>query len=229
MPHAIPKRLIQVAGVLDLQEAHLLMQHRVDWLGFPLRLDVHEEDLSDDDAAVIVGAIHKPHRAVLITYLSTSDDIAALARQIGAKAVQIHGAIMPPELEKLRRDHPDLLIVKSIVIREEDSFETHEATLDVFGAYVDAFITDTFDAATGASGATGKVHDWSLSRMLVDNSPRPVILAGGLNPDNVGAAIRAVRPAGVDVHTGVEDSNGRKSEERVIAFVNEARAAFASL
>ena len=89
------------------------------------------------------------------------------------------------------------------------------------------FITDTFDPATGASGATGKTHDWTVSRKLVELSPKPVILAGGLNPSNVYEAIRIVRPAGVDVHTGVEDSSGRKSRSLIEAFVNEAARGFA--
>jgi len=92
--------------------------------------------------------------------------------------------------------------------------------------YVDAYMTDTFDPRTGASGATGKTHDWHVSRQFVQQSPRPVILAGGLHAGNVRDAILAVRPAGVDAHTGLEDVAGRKSEEKVRKFVSEAREAF---
>jgi phosphoribosylanthranilate isomerase len=60
----------------------------------------------------------------------------------------------------------------------------------------------------------------------VELSPRPVILAGGLTPANVRRAIAAVRPAGVDVHTGVEDASGRKERAKVLEFMAEARAAF---
>ena len=91
---------------------------------------------------------------------------------------------------------------------------------------MDAFITDSFDPDTGAIGATGKVHDWQVSARLVDLSPRPVILAGGLNPDNVRNAIIQVRPAGVDVHTGIEGSDGRKRRDLVERFVAEAQAGF---
>jgi phosphoribosylanthranilate isomerase len=91
---------------------------------------------------------------------------------------------------------------------------------------VDAYITDTFDPETGASGATGKTHDWRVSRRVVGQSPRPVILAGGLTPANVRDAILAVRPAGVDAHTGLEDASGRKSGEKVKKFVGGAREAF---
>src|SRR4030095_10716833 len=93
--------------------------------------------------------------------------------------------------------------------------------------FVDAFITDTFDPKTGASGATGKTHDWRVSRRLVELADRPIILAGGLTPDNVKRAILEVRPAGVDSHTGVEDSTSRKSREKVKKFFSENNYAFA--
>ena len=92
--------------------------------------------------------------------------------------------------------------------------------------YVAAYITDTFNPATGREGATGLTHDWSISRRLVELSPRPVILAGGLTPENVTDAIRAVRPAGADTHTGVEGPDGRKSAAKVRAFVEAARRAY---
>ena len=92
---------------------------------------------------------------------------------------------------------------------------------------VDGFITDTYAPETGASGATGRTHDWTVSRGLVQLSPKPVILAGGLTPTNVRQAIAEVRPAGVDVHTGVEDASGRKDRAKVLAFVAESMAGFA--
>ena len=90
-------------------------------------------------------------------------------------------------------------------------------------------LTDTFDPVSGASGATGQVHDWAISRQIVVLSPKPVILAGGLNPENVASAIDAVRPAGVDVHTGLEGPDGRKRSDLTARFVAAARTAFAKL
>ena len=67
---------------------------------------------------------------------------------------------------------------------------------------VDAFITDTFDPDTGASGATGKTHDWEVSQRIVEHSPLPVILAGGLGAGNVKEAIMQVKPGWSGVPTG---------------------------
>ncbi len=98
--------------------------------------------------------------------------------------------------------------------------------VNVTADLVNAYITDTFDPATGATGATGKVHDWAVSHDLVALSPKPVIVAGGLTPNNVAAAIAATLAAGVDVHTGVEGPDGRKQADLVRAFLNAARQAF---
>jgi phosphoribosylanthranilate isomerase len=86
--------------------------------------------------------------------------------------------------------------------------------LSELSPFVDAFITDTFDPKTGASGATGKTHDWRVSRRLVELADRPIILAGGLTPENVKRAILEVRPAGVD-STPASKTPRRKSREKV--------------
>jgi phosphoribosylanthranilate isomerase len=77
----------------------------------------------------------------------------------------------------------------------------------------------------GPRSGTGTVADWSAARLLA--STRPLILAGGLSPDNGAEAVVAVRPFGVDVSSGVEESPGRKSPALIESFVSRARAAFA--
>lgn len=198
-----------------------------DFLGFPLRLAVHREDLTEAEAATVIRALPAGVATVLITYLETAAEVAEISRFLGVGWVQIHGAIALAELQSLRRLFPDLGVIKSLVVRADNRAELERTVADC-APCVDAFITDTFDPATGACGATGLTHDWQVSRRLVELSPVPVILAGGLTPDNVAAAIRAVRPAAVDVHTGVEDSTGAKDPGRVRRFVAAARAAFAA-
>jgi phosphoribosylanthranilate isomerase len=162
----------------------------------------------------------------LITYLTRADDLLALCRRTGLRKVQLHADIALPQLQRLRALDPGLFIMKSLIVGERDPAEL-ETLMQSSTPYVDAFITDTHDPATGASGATGRTHDWEISRRLVTASARPVILAGGLNPSNVRQAILTVRPAGVDAHTGVEGPDGRKEDACVRAFVREAMEVFA--
>lgn len=220
--------IIQIAGVLDEAEARMLAESGVHRLGFPIGLDVHREDLPEDRAAVLIRTLDLGPRAWLITYLDDPRSIAALCGRLGCAGVQLHGPLTVRQARELKAMLPGLQIVKSLVVRDDNLAELEARVVD-FAPHVDGFITDTFDPVSGASGATGKTHDWDISRRLVELSPRPVILAGGLTPGNVGRAIAAVRPAGVDAHTGVEDEHGRKDPRRVQAFVTRACEAFAAL
>ncbi len=217
---------VQVAGVLDGAEADLLVRAGVNAIGFPLHLDYHRPDLTAAQATAIIARLPETVTPVLITYLDRAAQIIEACRSLGTSWVQIHGDIALEELKRIR-DRTRLKVIKSLVVGRH-----HETALvrnlRQWSPFVDGFITDTFDEQTGACGATGKTHDWRISRRLVALSPRPVILAGGLNPENVREAISLVRPAGVDVHTGVESGTGRKSEHKVVQFVREARQAFAN-
>jgi len=220
--------LIQIAGVIDTAEAEMLQQCGIRYLGFPLRLPVHREDLTEEQAAAIIKKLAPPVFGVLITYLDEASEVAAFCHTLGARIVQLHGDIDRDELKRVKVLDPNLTVIKSLVIGMHDD-KALEAMVRESSPFVDAFITDTFDPKTGASGATGKTHDWRISRRLVELADRPVILAGGLTPDNVKRAVLEVRPAGVDSHTGVEDDSGRKSRGKVEKFVSEACEAFAIL
>ncbi|UCE62571.1 MAG: phosphoribosylanthranilate isomerase [Nitrospirota bacterium] len=217
--------LIQIAGIIDEAEAEMLLQCGVQYLGFPLRLPVHQEDLTEETASILIRKLKPPRFGVLITYLDDAVEIATFCRTLGARMVQLHGDVAVGEIKKLKELDPELTVVKSLVIGLH-TIGTLESLVVQMSAFVDGFITDTYDPISKASGGTGKMHDWSISQRVVQLSSRPVILAGGLTPDNVRKAILEVKPAGVDSHTGVEDASGRKRREKVEKFVAEANAGF---
>lgn len=223
-------RCIQIAGVHDADEARLLARCGVHAVGLPLRLPVNAEDIDEPSAARLVAALPPSITPVAITYMDDANEADAFCTMLGVRHLQLHGTIRVDELARLRGLRPDLYIIKSLVVRESDGADNSGvlmADVQAFAPHVDAFITDTFDPETGASGATGKTHDWAVSAALVRRSPRPVILAGGLHPGNVREAVLRIRPAGVDAHTGVEGPDGRKEENLVRRFVTEALAGFA--
>ena len=220
--------IIQIAGIIDQEEADMLVDAGVNRLGFPFGLAVHEEDITEENASKIIRSLKPPASAVFITYLNTAHEILDFCKRIGACSVQLHGLVEVPEIIRLKSLAPYLTITKSLIVRNHN-FAMLESSVFIFSPYVDAFMTDTYDPVTGACGATGKTHDWDVSRRLVEMSPKPVMLAGGLNPENVRRAIVNVKPAGVDAHTGVEGGDGRKNPELVRAFVGEVLSAFSDL
>jgi phosphoribosylanthranilate isomerase len=222
------ERLTQVAGIIDKDEAVMLCEEGVDWLGFPLRLPSGKNDISETDATSIIAQLPPPHSGVLISYLTDADEIGTFCAELGVSAVQLHGDVEAAQLRKLKAAYPRLYVLKSLVVREDNAAELL-ALVDDVAEFVDMFITDTYNPATGAKGATGLTHDWSVSAELVRRSPKPLMMAGGLNADNVADAILRVRPAAVDAHTGLEGVDGRKDREKVRKFVAESRRAFAQI
>jgi phosphoribosylanthranilate isomerase len=217
--------IIQIAGILDHEEAFMLCDSGVTHIGFPLRLAYHREELSDRQARDIIRSLPADVSKVLITYLTVPGEIADLARFLGADTVQLHEQPGRRALVRLRDIAPDLRIIRSLIVAEADPGNlAREARSE--SDLVDFFLTDTYDPATGASGATGKTHDWKISRVLARHCDRPLILAGGLTATNVRRAVREVKPAGVDAHTGVEGPDGRKDPRLVEAFIREALLGF---
>jgi len=124
-----------------------------------------------------------------------------------------------PDLRRLRALAPGMRLLKAVHVTGEDALGR---ALSYAGA-ADALVLDSRTA--DRLGGTGLTHDWSVSARIVEAvTPLPVYLAGGLRPENVGEAVARVRPAGVDVNSGVEDASGRKDAQKMREFVARARA-----
>ena len=181
----------------------------VNVLGFPLRLPDGREDLSETQAREIIGLIGNRVHTVLITYLGKASEIAELSDYLGVNWVQLTEKYLWPNsrncaAEALAFQSSEVLWCTVKIFLQLLALAASVSEL------VDAFITDTFDPRTGRRGATGKIHDWRISREIAQLSHKSMILAGGLTPTNVREATLQVKPAGVDCHTGGEAPDGRK-------------------
>lgn len=227
-PSRFAPGVVQVAGVHDVAEARLLDDLGVDLIGLPLRLPVHRPDVTEARAAELIAQAGIGSKAVLITYETDPAEVVALARQLGVGIVQLHGDIPVAACGRITALAPELLLIKSLVL---GTGVEPLAQLRAYAPAVRMFLSDTFDPATGASGATGKTHDWAVSRALATEAlalGRPFLLAGGLHPGNVAEAIRAVRPFGVDAHTGLEGPDGRKDPRLVRQFVERTKKEYSA-
>lgn len=213
---------VQVAGISNLADALACEAAGVDAIGFTIGLPTGPHNgLDEAGAAAIVRALPPFVVPVLITYRVTAAEVVPLCRELGLNQVQLHAPAEPAEMLRMREAVPGLKLILAVNVTGEDALAVAAGR----AAYADAIILDTYDPATGRHGATGKTHDWAISRRIVEQCPRPVILAGGLNPANVAEAIRHVRPWAVDVHTGVENADGSTNHEKIRAFVAAARVA----
>ena len=104
--------MIQVAGVIDRAEAQLLFDSGVNYLGFPLRLPVNAEDMSEEAAAEVIAGFPPGVKGVLITYLDRAEEVIAFCRKLGVDIVQLHGPIETEELAKIKTAWPELVVIK---------------------------------------------------------------------------------------------------------------------
>lgn len=216
------QKSVQIAGIKSLREAKMLNECSADFLGFPLYLEKNLPDLPINQTSEIIAKLKDRIQCVVITYLLKSEEIFYLCIYTGSRIVQLHGDIPWEELKRLKSLSPDLSIIKSLVIGKFEFYHLQRLLLDM-EPYCEAFIADTYNPETGACGATGALHDLTLSKKLNSLTSKPLILAGGLTPKNVQNSVLRVEPAGVDVHTGVEDENGNKSRFKVLKFVQNAK------
>jgi phosphoribosylanthranilate isomerase len=192
----------------------------VDDLGFTVRLPSGIHDgLTEAVARGIVAALPPFITSVAITYVACARDAVDVCRGLGVGALQLHGEFPNGELPLVRAALPHLKIIRALHVTGPEAVAKARA----LERHADALILDTYDAATKRGGATGKTHDWTLSRQIAAAARVPVILAGGLTPDNVAEAMRIVRPWGVDVHTGVEDADGRRNPDKMRDFIAAVR------
>lgn len=213
---------VQVAGVSSLEEATFLVDHGVDALGFTLRLPSGVHDgLTEDLARRLIAALPPFVARVLITYIDNPGEAIDLCRFLGVDVLQLHGPFPEREIDRIRVALPHLKVLRAVHVVDATAIDEAQRV----ARRVDALILDTYDPQTGRHGATGKVHDWQLSRQIVASVARPVILAGGLTAENVRQAIATVRPWAVDVHTGVEDADGTRNFTRMRRFLAAVKGA----
>jgi phosphoribosylanthranilate isomerase len=125
----------------------------------------------------------------------------------------------------LRRggEHSNLTLWLALRFPPECTADAILQTLDALHAHAERFVLDTYHPTL--LGGTGLTQDWARLREVCARAPRPILLAGGLTPENVADAIRTARPAGVDVSSGVEAAPGRKDPDKVRAFIRNAKTA----
>ena len=125
----------------------------------------------------------------------------------------------------LRRggEHSNLTLWLALRFPPECTADAILQTLDALHAHAERFVLDTYHPSL--LGGTGLTQDWARLREVCARAPRPILLAGGLTPENVADAIRTARPAGVDVSSGVEAAPGRKDPAKVRAFIGNAKTA----
>ncbi|MHB1185635.1 MAG: phosphoribosylanthranilate isomerase [Desulfobulbia bacterium] len=202
---------IKVCGMREMAEVAGVVAAGVDAIGL-IFVEKSPRCVDRERAREIVASLPPFVDAVGVFVDQDAAQVNEIVRYCGLTKVQLHGAESPAYCMEI-----NCRVIKAFQVKE--SLAT--ADLAPYAGVVSGFLFDTFHEKI--AGGTGQTFDW---RLLQKMSPlRPVVLAGGLTPDNVGEAIRQARPFAVDLNSGVEFAPGRKNLEKVRAAVAQVAAA----
>ena len=198
----------------------------VDHIGFIAgRYGLVHGELTFAEARRMADALHGQAQRVALTMATRVDEILHMAESVEPDLIHISTnplAVGFVAMEELRKRLPSTAkIMKAIPVEDENSLDLAVS----FAPLSDYLLLDTKVHGLPGVGATGKTHDWKVSRRIVEAVDVPVILAGGLAPENVSQAIRIVGPAGVDSNTATNLSGSpvEKDMESVRRFVEAVR------
>jgi len=211
---------VKICCICSLEEAWTAINHGASALGLVSEMPSGPGVIPEALIAEIAGRIPPFVSSVLLTSKRSPSEIIEQHCRCGTNAIQICDDLDPEGLDDVARTLPGVDIIRVIHIYGEDSIMDAEAV----SPYVDGILLDSGSKAGSVVelGGTGRTHNWEISRRIVEAVEVPVILAGGLNPENVAEAIRLVKPNAVDVCSGVR-TGGRLDSDKLQSFMIQVR------
>lgn len=188
-----------------------------DAVGFLVGVPSSPRNLTLERAETLLRKVPIFVDSVLVTAPQSINGLTEICERLKPTAIQIHGK-KNFDASEINDRIENTRLIKTVYVTKDELSEKVIRYLKDF----DAILLDSF--TRGQYGGTGRVHDWNLSRQITEDiAPIPVILAGGLKPENVKEAVQTVQPHAVDVSSGVELRPGIKDNEKIQAFVENAK------
>ncbi len=182
-------------------------------------------EITIQNAMPILEAIPSTSKKVALTLSRDRKAIEEIAAQLQPDILHLGTlpeSLSPKDVVELKKRFPGIRIMRSIPVISKESIELAKS----YDGIADYLLLDSYRKEDNQVGATGATHDWRISKKIVASVSIPVILAGGLGPENVADAIRQVRPAGVDSKTKTDKTGSHKKDiEKINRFVHAATTA----
>lgn len=216
--------IVQIYEVTSLVEAKELAQLEVDHIGVLVGKGKFPRELNFNQAKRIFDSLGKESKKVALCITSDLKEIIKVVEKTNPDILHLCALpkdLHPAEVKKIKQKFPNLKIMRTVPVIDKESIKLAKE----YEGAADFLLLDSYKKRDKGVGATGKVHNWGISKEIVERVKIPVILAGGLGPENVAEAIKKVRPAGVDSKTKTDrvDGNG-KDLNKVKEFVRIAKA-----
>lgn len=204
---------VKICGVRDARTARVCVEAGADAVGLVFA-SRSPRSVGVDEAKTVAGAVGAFVTAVGLFVDEDPETVARVCGACGLGMVQLHGAESPETCTRVGE-----LTALPVLRAVRFDPETIDDTIVAYHGACDALLVD------GSSGGHGVAFDWSALASRVEIAPMPIVVAGGLTPENAGACVGACRPYAVDVSSGVESSRGVKDAGRIAAFCDAVRRA----
>lgn len=212
---ATTKPRVKICCIASVAEAWMAIEHGASAIGLVSAMPSGPGPIAEELIAEIAAPVPPGVASFLLTCKQDVASIIDQQRRTRVNTIQICDRLTDGTYEDLRQALPGISLVQVIHVTGPEA--VHEAL--AISSHVDAILLDSGNQSLKVKelGGTGRTHDWALSRAIRESVEVPVYLAGGLKPENVAEAIRAVRPFGVDVCSGLR-TDGRLDEVKLKSF-----------
>lgn len=211
------KTWIKICATTCIEDALASIDAGANALGFVFAPS--KRRVSPEQAKAIVAQLPAGVERIGVFSDETAERVAGMVKQAGLTGVQLHGNEPLASIHRLLsclKSGPQLRVIKTVLVNGNFTAQFSRVCRDY--DCVDSILLDS-------GGGSGKTFDWQAVQPLIAENKKRLIVAGGLNPENVGEALGRFSPYGVDVVTGVEREPGRKDPEKLKAFVAAVRRA----
>jgi phosphoribosylanthranilate isomerase len=202
---------VKICGIVREEDAILAQGFGADFVGVVMAPE-SKRRLALEKAKSILSCVSVP--GVVVTTHSSIGELQEIAREVSPSYLQLHSEV---PLVAMREISKEVGLIKTLHVVAGRGMGEYSKLMREYSGYVEYFLLD------GEKGGSGKTIDWDVCAKIVEASPKPVFLAGGLNPENVREAIGVVKPSAVDVSSGVEGILGGKSAGKMQRFIEVAK------
>jgi phosphoribosylanthranilate isomerase len=212
---------VKICCIQNRDDARIALDAGVDALGLVSQMPSGPGIISDEEIKSLAAYIPRSVLSILLSSETNPRKLVARILYCGTRAVQLVNYVPYADLPLLRNALPKIILINVVHINSTDEIPVAEA----YAPQSDYLLLDSGNPAAEIQtlGGTGKIHNWDISASIVKRVQTPVWLAGGLNPDNVSAAIQKVKPFGVDVCSGVRH-NGALDSKKLADFLQAIHA-----
>jgi len=204
---------VKICGIKSVEDLEAAVDAGADAVGFVVDVPESPRSVSVACAHDLIEATPVFVQSVIVSVFRTPHHLGTLCARLAPDAVQLAGAL--PQYDSIEKYVRGMQVICAIPI---DDQEISTAAISAASCF-DAVLTDS--CVRGSHGGTGRLHNWAISKAITERvAPTPLILAGGLTPINVKAAIATVRPYAVDVSSGVEIRPGVKDHAKIRSFIH---------